>query len=113
MGEADVTGQIPQPWFDEIRLWAELWPRVAAVYAFGPWAKGEQDADSPLGIAIVLTDAADESPLAFATANLKQMRGGLAARLPVPIELQVALPGDAIAWPSIEQHGLLIYQSAL
>lgn len=50
MGEADVTGQILQPWFDEIRLWAELWPRVAAVHAFGPWAKGEQDADSPRGL---------------------------------------------------------------
>lgn len=67
----------------------------------------------PAGIAIVLTDAADVSPHAFATTNLKQMQGSLAARLPVPIELQVALPGDAIAWPPIEQHGLLIYQSAL
>ncbi|MBV1687771.1 hypothetical protein KRR38_08800 [Novosphingobium sp. G106] len=107
-----MTGQIPEHWFDEVRLWAKGWPRVAAAYAFGPWATGAQGAD-PLGIEIVLTDDAAESQLVFATANLKEMRSSLSRRLPVAVDLQVALPGDAIAWPSIEQHGLLIYQCAL
>jgi predicted nucleotidyltransferase len=113
MEGADMGEKIPGPWFDEIRHWAAEWPRVAAVYAFGPWAKGEQDPDSILDIAIVFGDVASESALVFATNNLKSMHDTLAARLPVAVDLQVVIPGDAVAWPSVEEHGVLICQTAL
>jgi predicted nucleotidyltransferase len=113
MGEAEMTGKIPEQWFEEIREWAATWPRIAAVYAFGSRAKGEEYAASDLDIAVVLGNDPSESALVFATFNLKEMRSSLASRLPVSIDLQIALPGDAITWPSIEDHGVLIYQIAL
>lgn len=97
-----MPGSISEPWFQEIRLWAAEWPRVAVVYAFGPWAKRQQQPGSDLNVAIVLSDDPDENALTFATANLKAMHDSLSARLPVPVDLQVAFPGDAIAWPSVE-----------
>lgn len=109
----DMVGKIPAPWLDEIRRWAAGWPRVAAVYAIGPWAKGEQEADSMLNLAIALGDSDHDSALAFATNNLKPMHDSLARRLPVAVDLQVVTHGDALAWPSVEEHGVLIFQIEL
>jgi hypothetical protein len=112
---ADFHFDTDPAWFDPIRRWAVQVPEVERVWIFGSRATGtrrvkEDPGPIPdLDIAYTLRGAADDDLLSLVMLHGKAWRAWLQARIPVPIQLELATPDDAMVWPAVLAHGVMIY----
>lgn len=99
---------IEASWLEAITRWAETKPRILSVYLFGSRAKGTHREDSDLDLAIILTHA-NESAETYWTFEADRLVTSLAPKLPVTLDLQVALGDDRVVMPAVREHGVLLY----
>lgn len=98
-------------WLTVIRDWASNESRIAVVYLFGSRAKGTHRPNSDIDIAVVLTDGESDTATGFAICEGDSLAAALSNKLPVPIDLEFAFQDDAIVWPAVRDHGILLYQA--
>jgi predicted nucleotidyltransferase len=104
-----VNIPLKRPWIEAIRRWAAAEPRIAAVYLYGSRAKQTNRENSDIDLAVVLTEKDDDPADAFASFEAPRLTEGLAPNLPVEVHLEFAFADDTRVWPSVRDHGILVW----
>jgi predicted nucleotidyltransferase len=105
----------PDDWIGVIQTWANETPEISAVWIFGSRVTGlrrrKEVAETvpDLDIAYALMCGEPDAELSIALANQSRWRARLQAAIPVKVDLCWAQTNDAVVWPSVQAHGLCIF----
>lgn len=104
---------LPAGWRERAAHWASGKERIHELHLFGSRAKGDFVKNSDVDLAYVLTGSNPGEVLAYSMFEATDWERELQIILAAPVELHMAdPPTDAVVWPSVLDHGQLIYRKA-
>lgn len=100
-------------WRDEAARWAAGKERIHEIHLFGSRAKGDFAESSDVDLAYVLLFDDPGEALAYAMFEATDWDRQLENVVGAPVHLELADPvGDTVVWPSVREHGQLIFRKA-